>query len=57
MSNEIVQKLAYNILALKEMELGKLDEDIISELRKRLVMELGNSFLRQLYCLREAWNI
>ncbi|TYI70598.1 hypothetical protein E1A91_D08G232800v1 [Gossypium mustelinum] len=41
MSNETVHKLAYNILALKEMELGKLDEDVISELRKRLVMELG----------------
>lgn len=41
MSNETVHKLAYNILALKEMELGKLDEDVISELRKKLVMELG----------------
>lgn len=41
MSKEMVHKLAYNIFSLKEMELGKLDEDIIFELRKRLVMELG----------------
>ena len=34
MSKEMVHKLAYNILLLKEMELGKLDEDIICELRK-----------------------
>ncbi|OMO90532.1 hypothetical protein CCACVL1_07348 [Corchorus capsularis] len=41
MSKEKVHKLAYNILSLKKMELGKLDEDVISELRRRLVMELG----------------
>ncbi|KAE8673103.1 putative nucleotide binding protein [Hibiscus syriacus] len=38
MSKETVHKLAYNILSFKEM--GKIDEDVISELRKRLVMEL-----------------
>ncbi|XVF72123.1 hypothetical protein PTKIN_Ptkin12aG0095200 [Pterospermum kingtungense] len=43
MSKEMVHKLAY-ILSLKEMELGKLDEDIIFELRKRLLMELGKQF-------------
>ncbi|XP_022758560.1 WD repeat-containing protein 26 isoform X2 [Durio zibethinus] len=41
MSKEKVHKLAYSILSLKEMELGKLDEDIICELRKKLVIELG----------------
>ncbi|XWS36513.1 hypothetical protein CRYUN_Cryun20dG0091100 [Craigia yunnanensis] len=40
MSKEKVHKLAYNILSAKEMELGKLDEDIICELRKSLAMEL-----------------
>ncbi|KAK0581625.1 hypothetical protein LWI29_016057 [Acer saccharum] len=47
MSKEKVHKLASSILWLEEMELGKIDKDAISELRKDCWWSWKNCFLRQ----------
>ncbi|XP_050208186.1 WD repeat-containing protein WDS homolog [Mercurialis annua] len=40
LGKENIRNLAYSLLCLKEMDLGKVDENAIFEMRKRLLIEL-----------------